>query len=598
MRRYLTRNGLAVVILPVLVGGLIFFGCTKVEQVKLPINKWDQLFADYWDFQMERSPMWATYLGDHRFDDKLQDVSPESLERQRLALRDFLQRAQDIAQQGATGPGDSLNAELFIREILIELDDWKWHDHLMPITQQSGPQIDFPELVTYHPFKTVKDVENYIARLKQFETHIHQIIANMNKGMAEGLVPARITMEKALPQIRTHIVADPMKSIFAEAIDKMDSTIPKSERDRLRQELINTIMLNVVGGYEMLIAYINHYYLPACRDTVGYLALPNGKERYANRARRYTTTTLTPEQIYEVGMEELKWIRASMEEIKDSVGFKGSLKDFIEHLKSDPQFHYSTSDSLVEGFKTILAEMDTKMHLLFGRLPKTPYSYREIEQYRAASAPDAYYYPPPEDGSRPGYFYINSYKPEQRPKYTMQALAFHEAVPGHHLQIALQQELTGLPKFRRNGGYTAFVEGWGLYSERLPKEVGFYNDPYSEFGRLTFEAWRACRLVVDPGIHYMGWTREQAIEFMRENTGLSDHNIESEIDRYIAWPGQATAYKIGQMQILELREMAEQELGPRFDIRAFHDELLSDGALPLELLEAKMRRWVASIPRD
>jgi prolyl oligopeptidase len=378
----------------------------------------------------------------------------------------------------------------------------------------------------------------------------------------------------------------------------MDSTIPTAERERLRQEMINTIRLDIVGGYDMLATYLKAYYLPACRDTVGYHALPRGKERYANRVRRYTTTDLTPEQIYEIGMKELTWIRAGMEEIKDSVGFKGTLSEFIAYMKTDPQFHYSTSDSLVEGFKSILAEMDKKMPLLFGRLPKTPYSYKEIEPYRAASAPDAYYYPPPDDGSRPGYFYINSYKPEERPKYTMQALAFHEAVPGHHLQIAIQQELTGLPDFRRHGGYTAFVEGWGLYSERLPKEVGFYNDPYSEFGRLTFEAWRACRLVVDPGIHYMGWTREQAIQFMRENTGLSDHNIESEIDRYIAWPGQATAYKIGQLQILKLRAMAQEQLGPRFDIRAFHDELLSDGALPLELLEKKMTRWIASIPKD
>ena len=571
-------------------------GCTK--KVEKQMNPWDQLFGDYWNFQMERSPMWATYLGDHRFDDRIPDLSMEARGRERVALEGFLQRAIDLGKQGLIGPGDSLNADLFAREIKIELDDWEWHDELMPITQQSGPQIDFAELANYHPFKTVRDVENYILRLKQFGEYIRQHIIRMNLGMDQGLVPARITIEKALPQVQAHVVADPATSVFAEAIDKMDSTIPEAERARLRKEILAAILNHVIVGYDMLGTYLRTAYLPHCRDTVGCLALPRGKERYANRARRYTTTSLTPEQIHDLGFKELKWIRAAMEQIKDSVGFKGTLNEFIEHLKTDPQFHYSTPDSLVEGFKTILAEMDKKLPLLFGKLPKTPYSYREIEPYRAASAPDAYYYSAPDDGSRPGYFYINSYKPEQRPKYTMQALAFHEAVPGHHMQISIQQELTGLPDFRRHGGYTAFVEGWGLYSERLPKEVGFYNDPYSEFGRLTYEAWRACRLVIDPGIHYMGWTREQAIQFMRENTGLSDLNIESEIDRYIAWPGQATAYKIGQLQILKLRAMAQTELGPRFDVRAFHDELLSDGALPLELLEKKMMRWVASIPKD
>lgn len=570
-------------------------GCTKMEK---PKNPWDQLFDDYWNFQMERNPLGATYLGDHRFDDRLPDVSQEGRELERQALTGLLKRALDLTRPEQLAPNDSLNAELFLRDLSIELEDWQWRDDLMPITQQSGPQIDLPELVNYHPFKTVQDVENYIFRLKKFGEYIRQTINNMGMGMEMGLVPAKVTIEKVLPQVQAHIVADPERSVFAEAIEKMDTTIPQAERDRLRKSILAAIALDIVGGYDMLGTFLKSIYLPACRDTVGLLALPNGRERYANRVRRYTTTSLSPEQISNLGTQELKWIREEMEKIKDSVGFKGTLAEFIEHLKDDPQFHHSTPDSLVEGFKTILAGMDTKMPLLFGRLPKAPYSFREIEPYRAASAPDAYYYPPPEDRSRPGYFYINTYKPEQRPKYTMQALAFHEAVPGHHLQIAIQQELSGLPMFRRHGGYTAFVEGWGLYSERLPKDVGFYNDPYSEFGRLTFEAWRACRLVVDPGIHYFGWTREQAIAFMRANTGLSDLNIESEVDRYIAWPGQATAYKVGQLQILSLRKMAEDALGPRFDIRAFHDELLSDGALPLDLLEKKMKRWIDSIPKD
>lgn len=558
---------------------------------KKPASPWDQLFSEFWDFQMQRNPLSATYLGDHRYDDRLPDPKMQAHEWELQMLQEYLGRAQTLIKEGRIGADDSLNAELFVRELSIELEDAKWRDELMPLTQQSGPQIDLPELVTYHPFKTVTDCENYILRLRQIEGYIYDLITNMRMGVAQGLVPAKVTIEEALPQIEAQVVADPEKSIFAGAIAKMDSTIPAAERERLKQEMLDMINRSVVSGFDALDRFIKTEYLPKCRDTVGILALPHGKERYENLVKRYTTTKLTPEQIFELGKKELAWIHEAMTAVKDSLGFEGSLTQFIDHLRSDPQFAYHDRDSLMDGFKTILHRMDGELPKLFGRLPKAPYGFREIEDYRADAAPDAYYYPPPDDGSRPGYFYVNTYKPESRPKYTMQALAYHEAVPGHHLQIAIQQELTNLPQFRRHGGYTAFVEGWALYAERLPKEIGFYIDPYSEFGRLTLEAWRAARLVVDPGIHYMGWTREQAIQFFRENTGLSEHNIESEVDRYIAWPGQATAYKIGQLQILRLRELSREELGDRFDLRAFHDELLSDGALPLDLLERKMKRW-------
>lgn len=597
MKRF-QRYWAVFVLLVLAISGLGIMGCTQVKQQQTTNDPWDQLFSQYWHFQMERNPLWATYLGDHRFDDRLPDPSEGARLLEYQTLQNFLRRALELVQRDSVAAGDSLNVQLFVRELEIELEDFKWHDEYMPITPQSGPQIELPEMVNFHPFETMKDVENYITRLKETRHYIHRIIANMNLGIQNELVAARVTIEKALPQVAGHVVADAEKSVFAEPIAKLGAAIPEAERRRLRAEILDAIRNDIFYSFDLLATYLNAQYLPACRDTVGWLALPDGRERYANRVRRYTTTDLTPQQVFDTGMKELEWIRAEMEKIKDSVGFRGNLRAFIEYLKTDPQFHFTSADSLVDGFKRIMAEMDSKMPLLFGRLPKTPYSYREIEPYRAASAPDAYYYPPPEDGSRPGYFYINTYKPEQRPKYTMQALAFHEAVPGHHLQIALQQELTNLPAFRRHGGYTAFIEGWGLYSERLPKEVGFYNDPYSEFGRLTFEAWRACRLVVDPGIHHLGWTRQQAIDFMRENTGLSDLNIESEVDRYIAWPGQATAYKIGQLKILELRARTQETLGPRFDRCTFHDALLSDGALPLDLLEQKMARWIEAIPKD
>jgi uncharacterized protein (DUF885 family) len=414
----------------------------------------------------------------------------------------------------------------------------------------------------------------------------------MREGVAEGLVPAKITMEKALPQIEGQIVDDPTESVLAGAIEQFGDSIPENDRQALADTILAAIRDQVVPAYRALATFVRDEYLPHCRDTVGILALPDGKARYEYLAKKYTTTDLTPDSIFAIGKSELAAIHQRMRAIMQEVGFTGTLRAFVKTLRHDPRFYYTTADSLVDGFKAILAAMDAKMPLLFGRLPKAEYGFKEMEAYRAPEAPDAYYYPAPDDRSRPAYFYINTYKPEMRPKFTMEALAYHEAVPGHHMQIALQQELGKLPDFRRHGGYTAFVEGWALYSERLPKEVGMYADPYSEFGRLTFDAWRATRLIVDPGIHYFGWTREQAIKFFEENTALSELNIVSEVERYIAWPGQALAYKIGQMRISKLRREAEQTLGDRFDLRAFHDELLADGALPLDLLESKMDRWL------
>jgi uncharacterized protein (DUF885 family) len=567
-------------------------GCTGDDQPMDATDDLNQLFTDFWDFQMETSPTWATYVGDHRFDDRLSDVSPEAIQRETETLREFQSRLLAIVDSGKMRPGDSLNVELFERDLARKLRDLSYQGHLMPISQQGGPQIGFPELINSHPFETVEDCRNFVSRLRAFPKYIDQTIANMRQGIAQGLVPAKITMEKALPQIAGHIVDDPTASVLAGAVEKLGEGIPETERDRLADSILSAIQTEVIPTYRRLASFVRDEYLPACRDTVGILALPDGTSRYRYLAEKYTTTPLTPDSIFEIGKRELASIHEAMRAIMNEVGFEGTLREFVDTLRRDPRFYYTTPDSLVDGFKAILAKMDEKMRLLFGRLPEIEYSYREMEPYRAASAPDAYYYSAPDDGSRPAYFYINTYRPEMRPKYTMEALAYHEAVPGHHLQIALQQELAELPEFRRHGGYTAFSEGWALYSEQLPKEVGLYADSYSEFGRLTFDAWRATRLVVDPGIHYFGWTREEAIEFFRENTALSELNVISEVERYIAWPGQALAYKIGQLRIRKLREEAEKTLGDRFDLRAFHDELLADGALPLDLLEIKMNRWL------
>ncbi|HZD12500.1 MAG TPA: DUF885 domain-containing protein, partial [Candidatus Binatus sp.] len=347
-----------------------------------------------------------------------------------------------------------------------------------------------------------------------------------------------------------------------------------------------------VPSYEKLKRFVKDTYLEKARREDGVWSLADGSARYSFYVRQHTTTKLPPSEIHETGLKELKRIHAEMDGILRKAKFAGSLQNFAERLRNDRSMYYPNGAELLAGFREILSRMDEKLPQLFGRLPRVKYDLHEMEAYRAESAPDAYYYPPPEDGSRPAYFYVNTYRPETRPKYTMEALAYHEAVPGHHLQLGIQQELEWLPKFRRHGGYSAFVEGWALYSERLPKEIGFFKSLESDFGRLTLEAWRAARLVVDTGIHHKRWTRETAIRFMEENTALTRQNIVSEVDRYISWPGQALAYKIGQLKISKIRAKAEKTLGSKFDIKAFHDELLNDGSLTLDVLETKMDSWL------
>jgi uncharacterized protein (DUF885 family) len=416
----------------------------------------------------------------------------------------------------------------------------------------------------------------------------------MKKGLTERIVPSKIVVEKIVPQIDAHIVEDPESSEFYKPFTSSESMkgIITKDSQRLRDRAKHSVAESIVPSYKKLREFVAGPYFEGAREEDGIWALNDGRERYEFYIRHHTTANLSPDQIHQMGLNELKRIHAEMRGILAKAGFKGSLQEYSNKLRSDKSMYYSTAAELLAGFRAILRKMDAKLPELFGRLPKAKYDLREIEIYRADSAPDAYYYRPPEDGSRPAYFYVNTFRPDTRPKYTMEALAYHEAVPGHHLQIAIQQELDRLPMFRRHAGYSAFVEGWALYSERLPKEVGFYQTLDSDFGRLTLEAWRAARLVVDTGIHYKHWTRDMAIRFMQENTALAEQNIVSEVDRYIAWPGQALAYKIGERKISEIRTKAEKRLGPRFNLRDFHDELLNDGALALDVLDSKMNVWL------
>ena len=554
------------------------------------VTQLNQLYDDYWEFILKEYPLSATYLGDHRYDGLLEDASENAFYRRVGQSKKYLDQLRSIKKPSLKP--DLLNYELFERELEDNLEAAKFRPYLTPMTQQSGLQIDIPELVTYHPFMSLSDFKNFSSRLRALPRLVDQVIQSMRTGIQARIVLARVTAEKIIPQLEANIVRDPKKLDLYKSVENLPPGIDSNEAHRLKSDVDEAIQQSVVPAFEKLLAFFKEEYLPACRTDVGIWSLPDGNERYGYMVRHYTTTSLSPDEIHDLGLKELSRIHREMREIVDQIGFKGSLQDFISSLRRNRSLYNTSADELLEGFKKILQKMDEKLPSLFGRLPKAKYGFREIEAFRAEAAPDAYYYRPPEDGSRPAYFYVNTFRPEQRPKYTMEVLAYHEAVPGHHLQLAIQQELTNLPKFRRHGGYTAFIEGWGLYSEELPRLVGFYKDALSDFGRLSFDAWRAARLVVDTGIHHERWTRERAIQFFLENTALSELNIASEVDRYIAWPGQALAYKIGQLKISELRDRAEKVLGPRFDIRRFHDELLGDGALALDVLEGKMQNWI------
>ncbi|HYY90450.1 MAG TPA: DUF885 domain-containing protein [Candidatus Dormibacteraeota bacterium] len=552
----------------------------------------NSLFNDYWEYVLRESPTYATYLGDHRYDDKLDDLSEEAYYRRIDQCRKYLAQLKSIGR-----PKDvrgRLNFDLFKRELDLQVEGSNFHPCLLQVTQQTGPHIDLPQIVTYHPYHTIGSYENYILRLKQFPRVFKQAIANLKSGIDKRIVQPKSVVEKIIPQLQVQIVKSPDRSILHTPVSNFSSSITLDESRRLTRDVDDAILGSVVPAYAELLKFVNDEYLPKSRTDPGVWALPNGRAMYEYSIRYHTTTNLTPARIHRMGKLELARIGRDIRAMLKKVRFRGTLQQYNETLRNDSSNFYTNGQDLLDGFKTILKKMDGKLPLLFGHLPDSKYGFREIEEFRADAAPAAYYYPPPEDRSRPGYFYVNTYKPETRPKYTMEALAYHEAVPGHHLQLALQQELTDLPRFRRNGGYSAFIEGWALYAERLGLEIGLYGDMLSNFGRLTQEAWRAARLIVDTGIHSMKWTREQAIRFLKENTATTEQDIVSEVDRYIAWPGQALAYKIGEMKIRSLRTRAEKKLRRRFQVRNFHDELLNDGALPLDLLENKMSIWLTA----
>ena len=568
-----------------------------VAEEPTPSAQLTALLDEIWEFGLVESPTFATSLGDRRFNDRLAKVSPADSARRYEQSKKFAARLAQI-DRAELAAAEQVNYDMLARQLRDDAAEFEFKSHLTPIDCRSGFHIEFPELRRDVPLDTVADYENYIARLRAFDAYATGHIELLRAGIAADVTQPEVILLGYEGTITPHIVNDPEKSLLYEPLTKFPVGVPEAEQERLRAAARAAIAEEVVPGYRRFLKFMQDEYVPAARGSIGASALPGGRDFYRHRVRRFTTLETTPEEVHVRGLAEVKRIRAEMEAIKEKVGFDGDYAAFVEHLQIDPQFYAKTPEELLERASFILKKMDGQLPTLFGKLPRMPYGLRPVPDYVAPRTSSAYYNPPAGDGTRAGFFNLNTYNLKARPLFGLEALALHEAVPGHHLQIALQQEMEELPNFRRYSDCTAFIEGWALYSERLGLECGFYEDPYSDFGRLSMEMWRACRLVVDTGMHYMDWPRERAIKFMAENSAQPIHNVEAEIDRYIGWPGQALAYKTGELKIRELRERAERELGEKFDVRAFHDRVLSGGAVPLDVLEASVVEWIGEVQAE
>ncbi|MEX2121779.1 MAG: DUF885 domain-containing protein [Pirellulales bacterium] len=544
----------------------------------------ERLFSEAWEAELADDPLLATHFGLRRYNDRLPRVTLSDHQRRLGQRQALVERLRGIDRSGLS-PSERISYDIFGRLKQDEIAEHQFQTHLMPITNRSGFHISFPDLPKDVPLDTVEDYENYIARLRDFARYTDEHIELMREGIRQELTLPAVVLAGYDEPIRAQIVDDPKRSLLYEPFQEFPTMVPDDEHQRLARQGQQAILQSVVPAYQRFLDFMREEYVPAARGEVGASALPEGREFYRHRVRQFTTLDLEPQQVHDVGLAEVARIKAEMHEVIRRSGFEGDFAAFVEFLRTDPRFYVDTPEQLMKEVAVVLKRMDGELPRLFQTLPRLSYGIREVPKFIAPSTTTAYYSPGAGDGSRAGFYYVNTYNLKSRPLYEIEALSLHEAVPGHHLQIARQQELEGVPDFQRFAGFTAFVEGWALYAERLGLETGFYQDPYSDFGRLSYEMWRACRLVVDTGMHYLGWSREQAIQFMADNTALTRHNITTEVDRYIAWPGQALAYKIGELKIRELRGMAEERLGTRFDIREFHDVVLGSGAVPLEVLE-------------
>ncbi len=578
-------------------GMLALAAPATVDVAQAESKKLNAIFDEYFEEYLKQNPILATSIGDPRYNDRfVVGISPAAIAAAEKLQRDYLTRVQTV-DRAALPAADQLSYEVFKSGREREIEGFKFPAELIPLNQFYSTPNTFAQLGSgdgMQPFKTVQDYDNFLQRLDGFVAWADQAIVNMREGVKRGYTLPKVLAERTLPQLAAHIVTRPEESLYWGPIAKIPADFSTADRERLTKAYREAIETRVVPTYRKLHDYMRDDYLPKTRLSDGMDGLPNGKAWYAYNVRRITTTDYTPEQIHQIGLDEVKRIHGQMEGVMKQVGFKGTLDEFFRHLNTDPQFFFDNRADLIAGYDAIRRRVNPQLPQLFEILPKAEYEVRAVEPFREKSAAGGQYQAASEDGSRPGIFYANAYDLRARPKWAMEALSLHEANPGHHFQISIQREQQGLPKFRRFGGYTAYSEGWALYAESLGPDLGMYTDPYQYFGRLEGELWRAIRLVVDTGLHSKGWTREQVLEYMDANSSAAEARRVSETERYMAIPGQALAYKIGQLKISELRARAEQELGPKFDVRKFHSVVLIGGALPLDVLEAKVDRWIAS----
>ena len=556
------------------------------------VTKLHAIFDKNWETRLRESPTFATSVGRHEYDALMPSVTPADLARRQAERKATLAELATV-DRSKLPAAEQVNYDIFKQQIQQGVESYDFADYEMPINADSGFHSSFARLSKEMPLATVKDYENYISRLNAWPRYVREQIALMRLGLKSGMTVPRATLEGYDASIAAHVVDDVEKSVFWPPFKKFPSTVPASEQDRLRTEGRAAILNGAVVGYREFLDFFRNEYLPGTRTTLGASALPNGAAYYRFKIREFTTLDLSPEEIHNIGLKEVDRISGEMNSVMKQVAFNGDFAAFLNFLRTDPRFYAKTPQELLEHAAWIAKTIDGKLPSEFKTLPRLPYTVEPVPADIAPKYTSGRYVGPPWGSTQPGIYWVNTYAVGSRPLYNLESLTLHEAVPGHHLQIALSRELKDLPNFRRFSYISAFGEGWGLYCEWLGQEMGFYTDPYSNFGRLTYEMWRACRLVVDTGIHSMGWTRQQAIDYLASRTALPLHEVETEVDRYISWPGQALSYKLGELKIKELRTRAEQALGTRFDRREFHDVVLGSGAVPLIVLEANVDRWIA-----
>ncbi|GAA5524885.1 hypothetical protein Maes01_01444 [Microbulbifer aestuariivivens] len=542
---------------------------------------------------MESFPSWGTYQGYPGVNDRWTDNSMEAISRRREQTRRMLAASRHI-DTDALPESRLLDHQLLYQDLLSEVKGFQFPEHLLPITHMSGIQRNVPSVLEAMPKANSADYDQLIVRLDRLPLLIQQTRTLMEKGLEKGITPPQITLRDLPAQIRSLIPEAAEESPLLKAFVTMPGSLSASQQKRLRNRAFALYHRELVPAWRDLAEFVERVYIPQARVDSAFTSLPDGTRWYAHKVREETTTALSPEEIHRIGLQEVKRIRAEMEKIIAKTAFEGDFAAFTDFLRSDPQFYHTSREDLMRDYRDIAKRIDAELPKLFRTLPRLPYGVKPIPSYSEKSQTTAYYQPGSLEAGRAGIFFANTYKVSSRPKWEMEALTVHEAMPGHHLQIALAQEVEDVHPLRRLGMYTAFVEGWGLYSESLGYDLGLYTDPYNEFGALTYDMWRAVRLVVDTGMHQLGWSREQAIEYFMDNSAKPRHDVTVEIDRYLVWPGQALAYKLGQLKIMDLRATAQQRLGNNFDIRSFHDELLGAGALPLNVLEKRMNQWIVS----